>query len=145
MSVRNLKRRRLALYVASFFVSVLPVLFVVWINRADYVATIGQTIKMAAGGAMAAVFVIMKVMGKLKMPRRVVAFALIFLMAYLLEPVLTDLMFLSGAAFGGELADEIIFRQKIAKITKKINIEETSDATAKKIESVLQNYIGGRV
>jgi hypothetical protein len=45
----------------------------------------------------------------------------------------------------GEVIDVLIFTPWIARVEKKILIEETADATAGKVEEILQQYIGGRV
>lgn len=145
MTLRTLKSKKILLQVGSFFASVLPLGAVVLSRGNTYAPTMGEAIKLSAGGVIALILLLLKVLGKLKMPRRVTVFAMVFVMSYLLAPVLSDLMLLSGAALGGELLDEIVFCRLIAKVEKKIALEENASATAGKVEEVLQNYMGGRV
>ena len=86
------------LYVLSFLFSVLPLGAVFVLNFDKYTETVVDTVKLSFGGVLLVVFVILKVLGKLKMPRRVVFYAFVFLGAWLFAAVLEDLLILSGAA-----------------------------------------------
>lgn len=77
------------------------------------------------------------------MPRRIILFASIFAMSYLLQPVLADLMLISGMALAGEFVDFLFFQTAIKKIKDEINTEKTSDATATKVEEIIKKYTTG--
>lgn len=145
MTVRRLKWRRFWLVVCSFLASIIPLWFVVWIHRDEYIATVGQAVKLSIGGIIVAVLLLLKIIGKLKMPRRVTAFAMIFILSWLLAVVLQDLMLLSGAALLGEVIDEMFFRRSIKRLDERIQMEKSSDMTVQKMEQMMQKYVGGRV
>ncbi len=145
MTIRRLKWRRFWLVVCSFLASIIPLGLVVWMHRDEYIATVGQAVKLSIGGIIVAILLLLKIIGKLKMPRRVTAFAMIFILSWLLAVVLQDLMLLSGAALIGEAVDEIFFRHSIKRLDERIHMEKSADVTVQKMEQMMQKYIGGRV
>lgn len=145
MTIRRLKWRRFGLVVCSFLASIIPLGLVVWIHRDEYIATVGQAVKLSIGGIIVAILLVLKIIGKLKMPRRVTAFAMIFILSWLLAVVLQDLMLLSGAALIGEVVDEIFFRRSIKRLDERIHMEKSADVTVQKMEQMMQKYVGGRV
>ena len=66
----------------------------------------------------------LKVIGKLQMPRRIVLFGIVFVMAYLLQALMNDLILLSGMALAGEVLDMLFFQYFIKKTKEKILIEK---------------------
>ena len=142
MKKTNLKVRLVILSIASFIVSVAPLIVCLFLNRSDYVKTPGDGIKLTLGGIILAIFVFLKVIGKLKMPRRIVAFGIVFVMAYLLQAVLQDLLLLSGMALMGEFIDYAIFQRVIKKTREDLLVDKTADATTAKVEEVIKKYIG---
>lgn len=145
MTIRRLKWRRFWLVVFSFLASIIPLGIVVWMHRDEYIATVGQAVKLSIGGIIVAILLLLKIIGKLKMPRRVTAFAMIFILSWLLAVVLQDLMLLSGAALIGEVVDEIFFRRSIKRLDERIHMEKSADVTVQKMEQMMQKYVGGRV
>lgn len=146
MKKTNLKTRLVFLYIGSFIVSIAPLVFCFVWNWKDYTKTPGDTVKLTFGGIMLAVLVFMKVIGKLKMPRRIVSFGIVFVMAYLLQAVLKDLLLLSGMALLGEFIDYVFFQKAIKKTKEDMLIGKTADVTTAQVEQVLKKYIGnGRV
>ena len=145
MTIRRLKWRRFWLVVCSFLASIIPLGLVVWMHRDEYIATVGQAVKLSIGGIIVAILLLLKIIGKLKMPRRVTAFAMIFILSWLLAAVLQDLMLLSGAALFGEVVDEIFFRRSIKRLDERIHMEKSADVTVQKMEQMMQKYVGGRV
>jgi hypothetical protein len=131
--------------VCSFLASIIPLGLVVWMHRDEYIATVGQAVKLSIGGIIVAILLLLKIIGKLKMPRRVTAFAMIFILSWLLAVVLQDLMLLSGAALIGEVVDEIFFRRSIKRLDERIHMEKSADVTVQKMEQMMQKYVGGRV
>jgi hypothetical protein len=145
MTIRRLKWRRFWLVIGSFLASIIPLGLVVWMHRDEYIATVGQAVKLSIGGIIVAILLLLKIIGKLKMPRRVTAFAMIFILSWLLAVVLQDLMLLSGAALIGEVVDEIFFRRSIKRLDERIHMEKSADVTVQKMEQMMQKYVGGRV
>lgn len=73
-------------------------------------------------------------------------FGVVFVMAYLLQALMDDLILLSGMALAGELLDLLCFQHFIKKTKENILIEKTADATTSKVEEVVKKYLGnGRV
>ena len=138
----NLKLRLVLLYIGSFVVSVAPLLVCFIINWDKYAETPADTVKLCIGGVIALVFIFLKVIGKLKMPSRIVLFGVVFALVYLLKAILDDLLLLSGMALAGELLDMLFFQMAIRRTKERILIEKTSTATSEKVEEVIKKYIG---
>lgn len=130
-------------YVFSFLASIGPLAVVFTVNFREYVGTVQDAVKLGFGALAVGVFMLLKVLGKLKMPRRVVFFSLCLLFSYLFEAVLRDLMLISFAALLGEFLDYTLFQPRIARMKKARDREAVADATAEKMEEVLSRYIGG--
>ncbi len=137
----NLKSRLILLYIGSFIVSIAPLLVCFVLNWNDYTKTPGDTVKLSLGGIMILVLVFIKVIGKLKMPRRIVSFGIAFVMAYLLQAVLQDLLLLTGMALLGEFADYVIFQRAIKQTKEDMLVGKTADATTAQVEEVIKKYI----
>jgi len=146
MNVKKMKSRLILLQIGSFIVSIAPLLIVLIINWGEYTKTPGDTIKLCIGGIMALFFIFLKVIGKLKMPRRIVLFGVVFIMAYLLQAIMDDMILLSGMALLGEFIDLVCFQGFIKKLKENILIGKTANATTDQVEQVIKKYIGnGRV
>ena len=140
------KKKLLTLYFFSFIASIFPLAAVLIINWDKYTETPEQSVKLCIGGLMAAVFIFLKVIGKLHMPRRIVLFGVVFIMSYLLQVILNDLVLLSGMALFGEVVDYLFFQRSIKTIKEQIFISKSADATAVQVEEVIKRYVGnGRV
>lgn len=138
----NLKLRLVFLYIGSFIVSIAPLVFCFVWNWGDYTKTPGDTVKLSLGGIILFTLVFMKVIGKLKMPRRIVSFGIVFVMAYLLQAVLKDLLLLSGMALLGEFIDYVFFQKAIKRTKENILVGKTADVTTAQVEEVIKKYIG---
>lgn len=134
------------LEILSFIVSIAPLAVVLIMNWGKYTKGPSETVRLWIGSFIIIAFVIAKVLGKLKVPPRIVTFAVIFLMSYLMQAVLDDLFLLSGMALLGEALDLIIFRRAIKHIREQVLIDRTAEAsadrTAEKMREVLNEYIG---
>ena len=138
----NLRLRLVLLYIGSFIVCVAPLLVCFIVNWDKYTKTPGDTVKLCIGGLIAVFFLFLKVIGQLKMPRRIVLFGIVFVMAYLLQAILDDLMLLSGMALAGEFLDFVCFQRAIRITKENILVGKTADATTAQVEDVLKKYIG---
>ncbi len=136
------KTKLLLLYIGSFAASVLPLLICFIVNWDRYTKTPGDTVKLCIGGMIALLFIFMKVIGKLQMPRRIVLFGVVFVMAYLLKAILNDLPLISGMALAGEFIDYILFQRAIKVTKENILVSKSADATTAQVEAVIQKYIG---
>ena len=76
------------------------------------------------------------------MPSRVVLYGVVFIMAYLFEALLSDLVLLSGMALLGETVDFIFFQRAIRTAKENILVGKTADATATQVEAIVKKYIG---
>lgn len=139
---RKLKRRLVFLHILSFIASVAPVAIAIGVNANEWFSTPRETVKIGIGAIIGAVLIILKVLGRIKMPRRLVIFGIVFAMIYLLSSILPDMLLISGMAFLGEALDALLFQRAIRNTREKIGIKKTADATAKQIEDILDKYVG---
>lgn len=144
--MKKMKRKLGFLYIGSFIASIAPLLFVLISRWNVYTKAPQDTVKLCIGGVICLFFIFLKVIGKLKMPSRIVLYGLVFALVYLLKAVIDDLLLLSGMALLGELFDRVFFQKAIKRTKETILIEKTSVATSEKVEEVIKKYIGkGRV
>lgn len=147
MNIAKLRTKLIFLQIGSFLVSVAPLLVVIILKWNSYTSEPSDSIKLGVGCMIGLVFVLLKAVGKLKMPSRIVSFGIVFIMSYLLKAILDDLILLSGMALAGEVLDMIIFQPFIKKIKEKIQIGKQANATTAQMEEVFKQYLGsnGRV
>ena len=128
------------LYFLSFVLSVLPVASYFFANVDRYVVTVPDRVKLSVGLVCLSVIVFLKVLGKLRMPSRAVLFGFVFVMCYLLERVLADMMMFSFLALVGEVLDMIC--QGIIKHEKEKKFaQKTAERTAVEVERVLNGRV----
>lgn len=136
-----MKRFKLPLlYIASFVLSVLPVSIYFFANADRYFITVPDRVKLTAGLACMVFIVLLKVMGKFKMPSRGVLFATVTVLCYLLERVLDDLIVFSFLALVGEILD-MICQHFINRAKEERMLQKSADRTAKEIERVLNGRV----
>lgn len=141
----KLKSRLFFLRLFSFIFSVGPLAVILIHNADEYIATVSDAVKLSLGGVLIVVFLILKAMGKLAIPRRITGYAIAFGMCYLFASVLADMLLITGAALLGEVIDYVIFQPWIKRTKEQLVIEKSADATADKLEGILESYLGGRV
>ena len=148
--MKKSKSKVICLRILAFILSILPIILIVAFNWSDYTITVAETIKLSVGLIIAVIFVLLKCVGRLKLPeKRVFVYFIVFSMVFLLESILNDLLLFAGGALLGELL-AIPFECKAKTIEKELNIDKTAEATAKaldgKLESMIQKHISdGRV
>ncbi len=142
MDIAKLKTKLLLLQIASFLVSIAPIVVAFGVNWNRYTSTPSSTVKLCVGGVIALVFAFLITIGKLRFPKRIVLFGTVFFLSYLLEEVVKDIVLLSGMAFLGALIDTIFFSRAIKKTQEAILVGKTANATTHQVEEVIKKYIG---
>ena len=139
-SARKLCLRLGVLYVLSFLATTLP-LAVLFLSRIDrYIAVPAGGVRLAVGGGLIAVLLALKVLGKLRMPSRLTAFAVALLLCYLLEAVLSDLSLILWAALIGEVLDAWILSPWVKRTRDRLARARQASDTADAIGEVLRKY-----
>ena len=123
----------LSLELLGFAASVLPLLITVIVRWDRYIKVPAGKFRLTFGLMVVLLFMLLKALGKLKMPRRVFVFAMISGLAWVLQSVLYDLSLLSGMAFIGEMVDMIFFQPQIKKLRDKSKNEELASAISEAI------------
>ena len=128
------------LYLFSLFFSIGPVLIYFLANLDRYVQTSPQGIKVTCGFALLFIIAVLKVMGKLKIPSRIYAFAIVFLLSYLLKDVLRDLIIFSFLALIGELLDGVC-QAMIVRAREERVATRVAERNADEIKKVLSGRV----
>ena len=87
----KLKRRKVALCFIRFFVSVAPIAVAVGLNWNEYTRTVRSGVSLAAGGIIALVLIVLKLLNR--MPKKVhgvIKYSIVFIVTYLLKDLLND-------------------------------------------------------
>lgn len=136
-----MKRLKIGLlYVASLVLSCLPVLIYFFLNLDRYVKTTPQAIRLSVGAIILLFILVLKTVGKLKMPSRIVTFSVVLLLSYLLESVLSDLIIFSLLALIGEALD-LILQAIIRNQREKIKLEKIREETERAVNNCLDNRV----
>ena len=124
----------------SFALSVCPVAIYFWVNAHRYISTVPEGIRLGAGAVLLLGIVFLKVIGKLKVSSRTTLFGMVFVLCYLMQAVLNDLLIFTFLALCGEIMDSAcqIF---IRRARREQNAELSAKITAKEIERI----VNGRV
>ena len=128
------------LHILSVILSICPVTIFFFCNLDKYTKSQAETVKLTAGGILLLVIVILKVLGKLKIPSGIVLYGIGFILVYLLSAIIKDLIVFMFLALVGEILSTIC-NAVIKSSKKKLEREKTASITAEEIKKV----IGGRV
>ena len=142
-----MKKRALIvlLFICSFICSIAPITVYFIVNSEKYIKSPEDTFKLCLGGLICLCLIMLKVIGKLKLPSSTVAFGFLFLLSYLLKSITDDLIIFSLLALIGDIADRLIFGIPIKRIKEKILIDKSADETERRMERVMERYFRGGV
>lgn len=137
-----MKLKIVLLHILSVVFSIAPVLIFFFCNLNKYTKTQIEAIKLTAGGMVLLIIVILKVLGKLKLPSGVKLYGIVLVLAYLLDAILNDLIVFAFLALLGEVLSSICGFVIKAQV-KRLEREKTASITAEEIKKVIQG--SGRV
>ena len=133
---KKIRRLRFWLFIfklCSFLVSVVPLGLFFLKNFDRYVQDADDVWKLSAGAVVITVIILLTVLGKLKIPGRVVTSVLFMGLCWLFASLLEDLLIISTIWCVSEVVDFVIFSPIAKAIARKLNIYETAAATAEAI------------
>lgn len=146
VSRKRLKWRLFLLRALSLIACAGPLAVIFFANFDKYVTTAAECVKLAGGGVLLLVLIALITLGKMKMPPRVVVYAAVALIAWLIQPVLSDLTVLCVCALAGELVDFIIIKPMIKRTQEDLLVDRAADETTARVtaqvEEMLKNYTG---
>lgn len=142
-SIRREKRRVILLSVLGFLATLLPLLSLLLLRWERYTAVSGGALRLCLGGGVIALLMLLKVMGKLKLPSRLTVFALSLVLVYLLEALIADLSLILWMAMLGEALDAFLFAPLLRRARERLGRLRQADVTADAVEELLKNYRGG--
>jgi hypothetical protein len=146
MKIWKLRIKRALLYIGSFLCGIAPLGGWLLYKWDKYTTTPAATVKLCAGGVLVAVFILLAVLGRLKLPGRLWIIGILLGIVYFLEPLLPDLRMILTIALASEAVDMILFRAAIKHTRERITVGKTANATTAQVEEILKKYIGsGRV
>ncbi len=144
--LKRLKRKKVILSIIRFFVSVAPLAVAVAFNWGEYTRTVRAGVSLAAGGVIAFILIILKLLNRVpKKVNGVVKYGVAFAMTYLLQDLLNDAVLLTGCAFAGEVLDWLIFTVPIRKTEEKIAAENASDSISEKVSEKIEAVLNGKL
>lgn len=137
----KLYARWIFLSILRVLVTVLPLAITFLVRRDAYFTAPGQSIKLTIGGALCMVLLFLATIGKLKMPRRVVAVSCALALSWLFGAIIKDLTFLLAMWLVGEVADLVVAPFAL-RAKEDITIGRAARVTA---GVVREEFAGGRV
>ena len=143
-SIKKEKTKLFFLVVGGFLASVVPLLVLLAIKWEEYVTSVpGGAVRLSLGGGMIVALILLKVLGKLKLPSRLCVMVIALCMVYLLEALLRDLSLVLWVATAGEAVDAFLFAPFARRVRERITIAKQADATADRVEEMLKTYMKG--
>ena len=128
------------LYILGFVLSIAPIFTYFILNYDRYVKSTYDGVRLASGGIILACILLVKITGKLKIPSAVSVFGVIFVLSYLLNSIIMDLMIFSFLALLGEICDmvvQIFIRKERARL---VNTKIATE-TAKEISKIVNTRV----
>ena len=139
--MKNTRCNLILLKILAFVLSIAPIIAVVAWNWDDYTISVVQTIKLSIGLVICLIFLLFKCLGRLKLPeKRIFIYLIVFGMIYLLEAILNDMLIFSASALIGELL-ALPVEWKIKSMSTALHIDKTATATAKALDSKIEETI----
>ena len=143
-SLKKEKAKLGFLVIGGFLSSVLPLAILLLYKWEEYVTSVpGGAVRLSLGGGMIVALILLKVLGKLKLPSRLCVMAVSLCMVYLLEALLADLSLILWVATAGEAVDAFLFAPFARRVRERISIAKQADATADRVEEMLKTYMKG--
>ena len=130
----------ICLYILGFVLSIAPIFTYFILNYDRYVKSTYDGVRLASGGIILACILLVKITGKLKIPSAVSVFGVIFVLSYLLNSIIMDLMIFSFLALLGEICDmvvQIFIRKERARL---VNTKIATE-TAKEISKIVNTRV----
>lgn len=142
-TVESYRREIILWQVIGYAVCVLPLLITVYVKRGELIAG-GSGIRVSAGLLIVLVVALLAVLGKMKMPGRVVSVGAAFAVSWLLESLLDNLVLLLGVLFAGILMDALVCETRVRKLKRTVErMENREDMTAATASALAQAMGGG--
>ena len=143
-SLKKEKAKLGFLVIGGFLSSVLPLAILLFYKWEEYVTSVpGGAIRLSLGGGIIAALILLKVLGKLKLPSRLCVMVIALCMVYLLEALLQDLSLILLVATVGEAADAFLFSPFARRARERIAVIKQADATSDRVEELLKTYMKG--
>lgn len=136
------KYKIVLLYILSAVVSIAPILTFFFMNLERYTKTVPETVKLCFGAVILLCIVVLKVIGKLRIPSAVTLYSIMFILAYLLESIINDLMIFAFLALLGEIFS-LIVDLVIKRCKERLMLEKSASMTVEGIEKIITKHIGG--
>lgn len=140
--IRRERWRIALLTVGGFLASVAPPATLLLLRWDRYTAIPAGGVRLTVGGILIAAMLLLKVMGKLKLPSRMTVMAIALILSYLLEALLSDLSLVLWAALIGEALDALVSSPLLSRARARLERLEQADVTAVAMESLLHSNQG---
>ena len=98
--------------------------------------------KLSIGALVIMIIMLLKVIGKLKLPPRLVTATVMLVMCWLFAKLLEDLLIIALAWWVSEIVDFIIFTPLIRRTREAILVQKTAAASAEATVEAVKSYLG---
>lgn len=131
--MKRLRRRLFLLCTVSFGVSFIPLMSIFIRNYDRYVSSVSDAVKLSFGAVFVLIIFLLKAVGKLKIPGRLMTATVLVFFCWLFSTVLADLLLISAVWWISEAVDYFVLSPLIGRTKEAIRIKRTADATAEAI------------
>ena len=139
---RRERWRIVLLTVGGALASILPLALLLFSRWDRYTAIPAGGVRLTVGGGLIAVMLVLKVMGKLKLPSRLSVMLVSLVLTYLLEALLSDLSLVLWAAIIGEALDTLLLAPLLRRARERLSRLQQADVTAEAMASLFNSFQG---
>ena len=124
----SLRAKDNLLSLASIIAMITPLAVAVGINFNDYFVH-SAGIQVGFGGMLSLCLVVLMVKGKSNVLKGVWGYLIVFIIAVCLQPILNDIVLLTGMALSGKVVDTVIMQPQLNKVRRLRANTDTADVT----------------
>lgn len=142
----SLKSKDRLLTFSSVIATILPILIAVGINFNDYFIRRSAGFQIGFGGVLALILIILLAKGKSSVLKGVWGYLVVFIIAVCLQPILDDIVLLTGMALAGKGVDSVIIQPQLKRVRKRRESTENADILGNSIRQALEeqfNHLSG--
>ena len=144
------KFKIIGLQILGLSFTVAPILTIIALNWEKYTTVvpgqvIPETIKLTAGAVVGVTLALLASIGKLKLSGGWIFLGIMFVLAWALQAIITDLVLFLGVAFAGSTADYIFIKGAVANLKETKVMTKQADINADSLARALAKELGGRV
>lgn len=136
----SLRTKDNLLTATSVLVTITPLLVAVGINFNDYFIR-STGVQVGFGGMLSLILLIFMTKGNTTWLKGVWGYLIVFIIAVCLQPIIQDIVLLSGMALAGKTADSLFIKPQLNRVRRMRDSTEKADIMSDNIVKAMNDHI----